>query len=566
MKIRLPRDLRGFAFSGVSPVELNDFDVELLLPSLFFRVVTEGKDRGRYPNDPEAIDGYVRELASHNDLEGFESESDIRTLKRLLRTSLVHVGFQGRSRKNEKIEGLHGYSILTLKPGFPDQHSRIRRVDMLLYRMLRQRFGSSKAARDFFVEIFGQGVTLDFGLEPDGAYDGSMEIDTLTRLSLSLMDVFKSTGVRNPRERDSSEALPAIAEGIGRDLQRYMKTYSSRMPTEAFTYHLKALINFELFQYSIKLFYSVAALVRNPEVLPAAMTSESTSTPPDLYFDFSPPKSGISNEMARQCVRRDLDAIQRFIPANLKLRQLDRYLDRSVPRRVQQQIDSRINRDEGGPAYLQSLLNLLLEPTIEAHVDARAALDEERIREENLTEGFGQEEEAALDQLIERIVVGGQTQFDRLIMMITEAQTAQVTQNTTRWFRDVAGLDKPYGVLSGSIRSRQGWRYAPSSDLLGTLVQLAAVDYVGWSFENPEPRPISLQDFLIWLEERFGILVNQPPDGLEGAEYSAAAQDNLKWMLRRLKQMGIFRDLSDDFTVQRLTPPYMNPRTEPVQR
>jgi len=27
-------------------------------------------------------------------------------------------------------------------------------------------------------------------------------------------------------------------------------------------------------------------------------------------------------------------------------------------------------------------------------------------------------------------------------------------------------------------------------------------------------------------------------------------------MLRRLRQMGIFRDLSDDFTVQRLHPPY----------
>jgi hypothetical protein len=27
-------------------------------------------------------------------------------------------------------------------------------------------------------------------------------------------------------------------------------------------------------------------------------------------------------------------------------------------------------------------------------------------------------------------------------------------------------------------------------------------------------------------------------------------------MLRRLRQMGVFRDLSDDLTVQRLQPPY----------
>ena len=46
--------------------------------------------------------------------------------------------------------------------------------------------------------------------------------------------------------------------------------------------------------------------------------------------------------------------------------------------------------------------------------------------------------------------------------------------------------------------------------------------------------------------------------GFQGAEYVAAAQDNLRAMLRRLRQMGVFRDLSDDFTVQRLTPPYVS--------
>ncbi len=71
-----------------------------------------------------------------------------------------------------------------------------------------------------------------------------------------------------------------------------------------------------------------------------------------------------------------------------------------------------------------------------------------------------------------------------------------------------------------------------------------------------ELHPIRLQDFLRFLEERFGILVDRPPSPFEGAEYVAAARENLRAMLRRLRQMGIFRDLSDDFTVQRLHPPY----------
>jgi hypothetical protein len=65
-----------------------------------------------------------------------------------------------------------------------------------------------------------------------------------------------------------------------------------------------------------------------------------------------------------------------------------------------------------------------------------------------------------------------------------------------------------------------------------------------------------LQAFLSFLEERFGIIIDHPPEPFEGADYSAAARDNLRAMLKRLRQMGIFRDLSDDFTVQRLHPPY----------
>ena len=92
------------------------------------------------------------------------------------------------------------------------------------------------------------------------------------------------------------------------------------------------------------------------------------------------------------------------------------------------------------------------------------------------------------------------------------------------------------------------------------LVQLAVVRLsppTNQDWGNQELQSIRLQDFLQFLEKRFGILIDQPPDKFQGAEYIAAARDNLRAMLGRLRQMGIFRDLSDDFTVQRLHPPYV---------
>ena len=120
-------------------------------------------------------------------------------------------------------------------------------------------------------------------------------------------------------------------------------------------------------------------------------------------------------------------------------------------------------------------------------------------------------------------------------------------------------MKKPHGVLRGTTLSRKSWRYAPTNDVLAMFVQLAATQLSSAQDRDSgerELQPIRLQEFLQFLDQRFGILIDRPPAPFKGAEYTAAARENLRAMLRRLHQMGIFRDLSDDFTVQRLQPPY----------
>jgi hypothetical protein len=112
-------------------------------------------------------------------------------------------------------------------------------------------------------------------------------------------------------------------------------------------------------------------------------------------------------------------------------------------------------------------------------------------------------------------------------------------------------------LLSGTVKSRSSWRYAPSNDLLAVLVQVAAARLSQQGIQS-----IRLQEFLQFLEQRYGVLIDRPPDMFKGAEYIAAAHDNLRAMQNRLRQMGIFRDLSDDFTIQRLHPPYLENMAE----
>jgi hypothetical protein len=162
---------------------------------------------------------------------------------------------------------------------------------------------------------------------------------------------------------------------------------------------------------------------------------------------------------------------------------------------------------------------------------------------------------------VDQLVSGSETEVERVVSLLVEAQRSNALSSFIRWYSGVGGLTKPHGVLQGTVGRRQTWRYEPSNDLLAMLVQLAAARQLvqgDGSRGEVTPQPIRLQDFLAFLETRFGLVVDRPPSPFVGADYAAAARDNLQAMLGRLRQMGIFRDLSDDFTVQRLEPPYAN--------
>jgi len=561
VKIELPKDLRAFAYDRVVPIELNDFNVDILLPSVFFKVMSGGEERGRIANDPTRIQHYVQTLRAK--VDGI----DERTLDRLVRTTLIQTARQGSSRKVEQIQGFTGYTLITCKPGFPVHSSILRRVDSLIYRMMRDQFKGDAKLREFFERIFGSGLKMRGGSEIDGTYDGRTDLDTLTRLAIEFLDGFESVGRRPHKERQLREACPPVANRMARDLRRYMQAYSPYMPVEAFTYHLRALINFELFIYTLKLFSAICAVVADHRELPPLMSPDPErdpgTTPPFLYLDFTGAASGPNSEMAKATCRAVFDLAQEFIKANLTLRQLDRYIRgfRNT-RTVKQRIEDVLALDSG-PEYLLGLLRLRDDAVVAPLIEVEARSDEEDVRAANRPKkDDGSEDDGSTDEHIDALTEGGRTDLDRLVLLVYEGRGKGISAGVNRWLSDVGGLTKPYGLMGGSLRSRQSWRFMPSNDLLSTLVQLAAVNIPRWQKDEPIAEPIKLGAFLAFLEERFGILVDRPPDGFGGAEYAAAARENLRALLRRLKQMGIFRDLSDDFTVQQLVPPYLGEREE----
>ena len=558
MKIKLPKDIVGVKFPRVCTIEMNDFDIDLFFPSLFFTILAQGRGRARRANDPKAIAQFIDTLAHNRALEGFNDPEGRKVLERLVRTSLITTGSVGRSRIDEQITSIVPYTLLAHKAGFPAAGSRQRGADTFIYQALREQLGAEDALRNFVKMVFGRGVIIGSISELGGTYDGETPLDTLTRLSIAFLDGFQNTRPGSIRERNVPSPCPALTKELATDLLRYLFEYHTSMPTEAFTHHLLILINFELFNYTLKLVHAVNELVQQPDTLPAAMGNASGITHPQLYLDFTESTIGYSQEMAKACVRRDIETYQQFLWSNLLLRQLDSYIGklRNNPR-CKAIIDSVLHPELTGAQYLQGLLRLKNDPVVSLSIDAAAIFDEDRIRKENTSEG--EEDDPAALSWVDAIVETARDNVDRVVNLLVEGQREDAVKHFIQWYWGVGGMKKPQGVMRGTTLSRKSWRYAPTNDVLAVFVQLAAARLSpprDRERSEQDVQPIRLQEFLQFLEQRFGILVDRPPTAFEGADYTAAARENLRAMLRRLRQMGIFRDLSDDFTVQRLHPPY----------
>ena len=224
------------------------------------------------------------------------------------------------------------------------------------------------------------------------------------------------------------------------------------MPTAALTYNLQALINLELFVYTLKVVHAINALVDDPRILPRAMQTEVSDSPPEIYLDFTGTQQSLSRSMAAYCVRRDIEAYQRFLASNLLLRQLSGYVDqlRRVPARAKR-IDEILAGTTEGPRYLQGLLMLMRDPEIGSRLENKADDDETLIRQEYPNENG--EDDADLASLDE-IAGSAASSIERVVTMLTVGQSKQVISSYMKWYWSVGGLIKPHGILAGSPNTR----------------------------------------------------------------------------------------------------------------
>ena len=114
-------------------------------------------------------------------------------------------------------------------------------------------------------------------------------------------------------------------------------------------------------------------------------------------------------------------------------------------------------------------------------------------------------------------------------------------------------MNREDGFLQGG-RGRQR-KYVLGNLLLEVLVQLAVVDYKIFNESLAAyTKPITIISFVEWLKNRYGIYINELPEGSDSPETAKALNNNFIALKDRLRQLGFYTDLSDASNSQVIKP------------
>lgn len=563
MKLALPKELRNFQFRKLTWFELNDFDADLVFPSLFGLIVTGGSRHS--PNklvrkngtaQPITPDDLIEGLSRHGTLQSFDSEAGRALLRDWVHTAIAKLGTRGQGRKGEVVQYVQPIHLATYAAGLPSTPGLRRDADLALYTALeshlRRRDDPAPLAtlRTLFSDALGRGV--DYGTGQDSfrpRVDGSEDLDITTLLTLCYLEQFETPSLqagaakkKTDEARSTPFLIPESMDLLAKELLGFVAAYRGQLPASTISHALVAQASLGLLRYFLQTVGSVGRLVAGTRGQEAVVEPSRL----ELYVDATGVRGGPSDQLARSTTNRDLASIGRFFGHVQRLRVLNLVVEGTKPQtgalvdQIGQQLDEFAHDSE-------------------VQADARHWI--RQIRELNTAGETAPLTTAEFEGLIGHL----KEAFDRLSLLLGMRGTNSGATNFVKWFRTSGGLTKHYGLLDGNLKGPKNWRYYLTDELLNVLVQQSFVvrpvtNYVEGSTAHLRTK-ISLQAFLDFLRDNYGILIDRPPRDSDDPETRRAAAENLEALKSRLRQMGYFQLLSDDFTAQYLRNPLVGAST-----
>jgi hypothetical protein len=543
-ELRLPK---------VSYLEFKSLEMDRVLTALFARLAHKGFPSRLTRRKELRVEHFVDEFIEHPEwFSGFQVHRDV--VERWVETHLLDLVNRGKDGQAVAApRPLHGFTYRFRNP----RHARDYGAAQHLYEMLfSARQGAGQKALEHLERFFFSGYDKN-----TGQVDASAVLDVETQALLRLLTQVNDA----PDTSSSRDSVPPLCIGaadlLAEDIQRLL-FYERFIPRSVMVDYLKTLLAFHLALYHLRLFKLLPALVKRKGAEPLCAPALCPMTPRNRQAPHGdcPYRVGLLVDVQARpdspmasLAARAADAHYRRIPSFVKASYATRKLDEFALDLVRR---GKLTRPAGGAFAVGEVLAL-----------ADAGFDDERekffgARLYNLIQTSGGKGETDLDPELGAVAEMGLSDFDTYIEMLVALRGGYHRKYITQCLDTLLLKNRPGAVVAQGRVKQAPRRFVLHSHLLEVLLQIAVLQPGGaLGYRTGEMR---VDVLLTFLRERYGLYIDQLPDGdgferageATGIAARQALRSNLSAFISRLREIGCYRDLSDAYVTQTVTPRY----------
>ncbi|WP_066286598.1 methylation-associated defense system protein MAD7 [Arthrobacter sp. B6] len=527
---------RAFRCDAISRIDYKTLTMDRVLTAFLARLWHGGvSSRVRRATDLD-VDAYLELLVDDKfgRFNGFADNEDVS--RRWVETHLLDMVNRGRT--TEAVAGprpLHGFAYRLRNSA----RSRPYGADEQLYELLSVNDLALNGLREFFFSDIDP-VTGEAAPGPD--------IDVESQALLSMVEAVQGKAQDRPdssARREQKQLCRQSGELLGEDVLRLL-LHRAFMPRTVLVEHLKILFSFHLALYHLRMLKLVPAAIRNGAVDHACTSGhkrgEQCRFQPHLFVDVAGSEPGLPAEYAAKSASTWYGRLPQFVRgtfAVLKLADFAKDLHR-------QGKFASPGREDLPASEAIALLDTKYEADREVFFDMRVRriLDDEE-------EPLAPELQTIMDLDLSRL--------DTYLELIMHYRGAFQRKYLVECLDSMFLKGRP-GELLTQPRGKSGARrFVLDSRLLEVLLQVCLVqpDESG----RMRTRPMRVDEILETLRTRYGLYIHTLPteDGFHGPDLpdQAALRANTAAFVDRLREIGYYRDLSDAYLTQTVTPRFI---------
>lgn len=544
----LSRKDKDFRLTKTSYLEFKQIEMDRVLTTLLARIRHSGlPSRIRRTVDVTLAD-FTNEFLEHPELfGGFDKYPKV--LEQWLETHLMDIVNRGKATQAIAApRPLHGYTYRFRNAKKCRDYGAAQHIYETLY---HARSGGQNAI-DQLKRFFFPGHDLN-----TDKFDSSTQIDVETQALLALCNQVTQDIADTSKERDSQMPVCVGSADLMADDVIRLLVYQKYIPRSVMVDYLKILLSFHMSLHHLRLFKLLPLLVKRRSADPACSPGNCPMQPRNLsdphgacpyrvylMADVANVPGTHMASLAERSAEVQFGRITGFVKANYTIKKLDEFAEHLVRK-------GKLVRPDGGFA-VGDLLQLL-EPT---HKNEREAFFSSRLAGVLETSSGGSKDDIAPE--IEAIIDMGLSDFETYIEIIVGLQAPGHRRNIVTSLDSLMMKNDQGALLAQPRVAKSKRRIVLDSRLLEVLLQIAVLRPEGdHGFHTTEMR---IEEVLTLLRERYGIYVDRlpPNDGFGDASINdrEAIRENLEAFKTRLREVGFYRDLSDAYVSQTITPRY----------